>query len=99
MTQRVRELAERETALQLRCAAQRRAVGREVDDIETRLRTVDRIAGATSRAIRNPAVLALAGVGLFALGRVRALRLLGRAWLLVSAARRVLRASRALRSL
>jgi hypothetical protein len=92
MSNRVRELAERQAALQLRCAFQRRAVAQEVRSIEARFDSVDRIVGLTRGVLRNPAVIAGGVVALLVLGRLRGLRLLGHAVLLAVGARRSLQA-------
>jgi hypothetical protein len=94
MSDRVRELADRRGTLQLRCAAQRGALGREVSSIETRLRSVDRLVAIARGALLHPAVLAVGAATLFALGRRRAWRALARGLLLAGAARRLFRAVR-----
>ena len=57
MSDRVRELAEREAALLLRCAAQRRAVVAEVHGIQARLRTVDRVTAVARGTLLHPVVI------------------------------------------
>jgi hypothetical protein len=93
MSERTRELAEREAALRLRCAAQRRAVASEVDAIVGRFSGVDRLAVATRGVLLHPAVVVAGVVALLAFGRSRGLRLAGRVFLLVTAARRLIRAA------
>src|SRR5262245_40205355 len=88
---RVAELAERERALRLHCAAQRNAIAREVASVETRLATVDRVAAITRRIVTHPAVVVGGLLLMVSLGRARSFQLLGRGLLLANAARRLLR--------
>lgn len=90
MSDRARELAERQAELQLRCAVQRRAIAAELRSVETRFDSVDRAATVARNVLRNPAVIAGGIVALLMLGRVGGFRLLGRAFLLMSAGRRLL---------
>ena len=94
MSDRVRELAERQASLEWRCAEQRATVAREVAAIEERFRSTDRVAGL-ARVLLRPPVLVAAAATLLVAGRVRALRILGRALLFAAAARRLLRAAKA----
>jgi hypothetical protein len=71
MSDRVRELAERQVALQLRCAFQRRAVAQEVRSIEARFDSVDRAVKVARGVLRNPAVIAGGVIALLVLGRLR----------------------------
>lgn len=87
---RTRDLAERQAALQLRCAAQRHAFGREAVDIERRLETVDRAAIVARRLVRNPVVIALGVAALVAIGPSRVVRYAGRAAVVASITRRAL---------
>jgi hypothetical protein len=96
MSQRLHELSERQTALQLRCASQRLAVAREVYAIEVRLRAVDRVAAVARRVVQNRVVIAAGLIALFAVGRLRALRVLGRGLVLVTTASRLVRAAKRL---
>ena len=73
MSNRVRELAEREAALLLRCAAQRRALGARCSVIEARLQSVDRVAAVARSTLLNPVVIVGGLVTLLALGRTREL--------------------------
>jgi hypothetical protein len=98
VSERVLELAARQAELQLRCAAQRRAVAVELRSIESRFESVDRVASAAQRVLRNPAVIAGGTVVLLALGRMGGFRLLGRALLLLTAGRRLLNALRLFRA-
>jgi len=91
MSDRVRELAERQAELQLRCAVQRRMLAAELRSVESRFDTVDRVASVARNALHNPAVIAGGIIGLLMLGRVGGFRLLGRAFLLMSAGRRLVR--------
>jgi hypothetical protein len=91
MSDRVRELAERESALRLRCAAQRNAIAREVASVETRLATVDRVARTARKIATHPAAIGAGMLVVILLGRARTFRLLGHGLLLANAARRLLR--------
>jgi hypothetical protein len=91
MSERVRELADRQAALQLRCALQRRAVAREVESVEARFDSVDRAAALARGVLLNPVVIAAGIIALLTFGRAGGLHLLGRAVLLAAAARRLLR--------
>jgi len=93
---RVRELAEKQARLQRRCAEQRASIGSEINGIEGRFRSLDRAAGLAQGALLHPVVIGAGLVALLTLGRVRGLRLLGRALLLSIAARRLIQAARGL---
>lgn len=88
MTDRIRELGEREAELQLRCALQRRELAKEVSIVEHRLSSVDRVAQVTRSVVLNPVVVVAGIVGLIVLGRSGSYRLLSRGVLLAAAARR-----------
>lgn len=94
MSQRVRELVERQERLQRRCAAQRAEITGEVASIEARFAGVDRIAGIASKVLLHPLVIAGGTVALLTIGRRRGTRLVGRLFLLTTAARRLLHAVR-----
>jgi hypothetical protein len=96
MSNRVRELADREAKLLLRSAAQRRAFAHEVQDIEARLRTVDRVAAVTRSTLLHPVVIVGGLVGLLVLGRTRAFHLIGRGLVMFSTGRRLLRIAQGL---
>lgn len=68
---RLRDLAERQAALQLRCAVQRGQLAREVGNIEQRLESVDRATLAAKRVLRHPVVIALGVAVLAAIGPKR----------------------------
>jgi len=91
MSRRLKELAERQAALQERCAAQRGAIASEVQSIQDRLQLVNRVAALTQTVLRDPAVLVVGAAGLLWLGRARGFRPLARGILLGAAVRRVLR--------
>jgi len=91
---RVRELAEKQARLQRRCAEQRANIGNEINGIEGRFRLLDRAAGLAQSALLHPVVIGAGLVALFTFGRVRGLRLLGRALLLGIAARRLIQAAK-----
>jgi hypothetical protein len=94
MSDRARELADRRATLQLRCAAQRRAVARDVQGIEARLHSVDRAAEIARDVLLHPMVIVASVVVLLAVGRTRMFHLLGRGLVLATAARRLLRLAR-----
>lgn len=94
MTHRVEELKERQALLQERCAAQRARIAREVAGIETRFARFDRVAGMARSTLLHPVVIAGGIVALLTIGRMRGMRLVGRLYLLTTAARRLLQAVR-----
>lgn len=94
MSHRVRELVERQTRLQRRCAAERAEIAGEIASIEARFAGVDRVAGFAGRMMLNPVVLTGGVVALLTIGRARGMRLVGRLFLLTTAARRLLAAVR-----
>lgn len=96
MSERVKELAERERSLQARCAAQRASIAHEVAAIEARFDGVERIAGLARSALLNPVVIAGGIVALLTIGRMRGMRLVGRLYLLSTAARRLIQVVRTL---
>jgi hypothetical protein len=96
MSDRVKELAERERSLQARCGAQRASIAREVAAIEGRFGAVDRMAGLARGALLHPAVIAGGIVALLTVGRLRGMRLVGRLYLLTTAARRLVQVVRVL---
>jgi hypothetical protein len=96
MSDRVKELAERERRLQARCAAQRAHFAHEVAAIEARFGAVDRMAGLARSALLHPAVIAGGIVALLTIGRLRGMRLIGRLYLLTTAARRLIQVVRVL---
>jgi hypothetical protein len=95
MSDRVEELAVRERNLQARCAAQRASIAYEVAAIEARFDGVDRMARLVRGALLNPAVIA-GGIALLTIGRSRGMRLVGRLYLLSTAARRLIQVVRTL---
>jgi hypothetical protein len=96
MSDRVKELTERQTLLQQRCAAQRASFARETASIEARFAAVDRMAGLARSTLLHPAVIAAGTVALLTIGRLRGMRLIGRLFLLTTAARRLLQVVRRL---
>jgi hypothetical protein len=94
MTERARELAERNAALRARCALQRDAMADEVDGIVARFALIDRVAAVTRNALLHPAVIVAGAIALLAFGRARGLRLVVRVVLLANAARRLVRTAR-----
>lgn len=94
MSERARELAERQLQLQQRCAAQRATVAREVATIEARFTTLDRTVALARKVVLHPAAITTGVLVLFVLGRVGGFHLVGRAFLLATATRRLLTAIR-----
>jgi hypothetical protein len=94
MSERMRELAERRAALQLRAALQRREIAREVAAVEARLLAADRVIALTRGVLRHPAVIGSAVLVFVLVGRARAVRLLGQAALLAGGVRGLLRSAR-----
>jgi hypothetical protein len=89
MSERMRELAERQRRLEERCALQRAAVAYEVRSIEQRFATVDRVAGVARSTLFHAALVA--GIAaLLTMGRAKGLRLIARALLFGTAVRRLL---------
>ena len=91
MTDRELELAERYAELRLQCAVQRRVIAAEVENVEARFVSVDRFAIMARSAVLQPRVLLAGIVALVAFGRVRAFGTIGRAFLMLTAARRLWR--------
>jgi hypothetical protein len=89
MSDRVKQLAERQAELQARCAAQRALIADEVAAIEVRFSRFDRLARVTRSTLLHPAVIAGGVVALLTVGRVRGMRLVGRLFLLSTAVRRL----------
>ncbi|MEO8464396.1 MAG: hypothetical protein ABI640_03580 [Gammaproteobacteria bacterium] len=96
MSDRELELAERHAELRLQCAVQRRVVAAEVENLEARFRSVDRFAILTRSALLQPRVLLAGVIALVVFGRIRAFSTIGRAFLLMTAARRLWRAAKLL---
>jgi hypothetical protein len=90
MSDRVRELAERQAELQERCAAQRAVVAHEAASIEARFDVVDRVVVLARNTVLNPSVIVAAATVVLVVGRLRGLGLLGRLLLLGTAARRLI---------
>jgi hypothetical protein len=96
---RVKQLAEREAQLQQRCAAQRASIAHELASIEARFERADRIAGLARTTLLHPAVIVGGIVAFLAIGRSRGMRLVGRLYLLSTAARRLMQTIRVLQGL
>jgi hypothetical protein len=99
MSHRVQELAERETNLRQRCAAQRTMIAQEIASIEARFERVDRIARVARTTLLNPVVIVGAVVALFTIGRSRGMRVVGRLWVLSTAVRRLVQTIRVFQGL
>jgi hypothetical protein len=91
MSGRLAELAQRREELQRRAAAQRDELGEYVGEIETRGAGVDRGYTRIQGLLRKPVTLAGGAALLFFLGPRRVVSLAGRAAILVSIARRLIR--------
>lgn len=89
MSDRVRQLAQRQAELQARCAAQRALIADEVAAIEMRFSRFDRIARVTRATLLHPAVIAGGVIALLTVGRARGMRLVGRLLVLSTAVRRL----------
>lgn len=96
MSAREQELAERYEKLRLQSVFQRRAIGAEVKNIQTRFGTVDRLAIMARSTLLQPRVLVAGMVALLAFGRLRGLNTIGRVFLLMTAARRLWRTAKLL---
>lgn len=94
MSQRVRELVEREERLRQRSAAQRADMAGEISSIEARFAGVDRIAGLAGKVLLHPLVITGATVAFLTIGRRRGARVVRRLFLLATAARRLLQTVR-----
>jgi len=90
VSERVKELAERELRLQQRCAAQRASIAREVASLEARFERVDRIARVARATLLHPVVIVGGIVALLTIGRSRGVKIVGRLYLLSTAVGRLL---------
>ena len=99
MSERVKQLAEREARLQERCAAERASIALELASIEARFERVDSIARAARTTLLHPVVIVGAVVALFTIGRSRGMRLVGRLYVLATAVRRLVQTVRVFQGL
>jgi hypothetical protein len=99
VSNRIKQLAEREAQLQARCAAQRASVAREIAGIEERFARVDRIARVARAALLHPVVIVGGVVALLTIGRAKGLHLIGRLYLLSTAAGRLVQTIRVFQGL
>jgi len=99
VSDRVKQLGEKEAQLRQRCEAQRATVAREIASIEARFERVDRFARVARAALLHPAVIVGAVVALFTIGRSRGMRLVGRLYVLNAAARQLLQTIRVFKGL
>jgi hypothetical protein len=88
MNDRLAELADRRTRLQLKAAAQRAQLGVAMESIESRVRTVDNVLLKVRPLLRKPVLLAGGAALALFIGPGRLLKMAGRAMLLITAARR-----------
>jgi len=94
MSERVKQLAEREARLQERCAAERASIAHELASIEARFERVDNIARVARTTLLHPLVIVGGVVALFTIGRSRGMRLVGRLYVLSTAVRRLVQTVR-----
>ena len=99
MSNRVKQLAEKEARLQARCAAQRASIAKEVASIEARFARVDRIARIARTTLLHPVVIVGGVVALLTIGRSRGMRLVGRLYVLSTAVRRLMQTIRVFQGL
>lgn len=99
MSNRVKQLAEREAMLRARCVAQRAMIAREVAGLEARFARVDRIARVARTTLLHPIVIVGGVVALLTIGRSRGMRLIGRLYLLSTAVRRLVQTIRVFQGL
>ena len=99
MSDRVKQLAEREALLQQRCAAQRESLTREIASIEARFERIDRIARVARTTLLHPVVIAGGIVALLTVSRLRGMRVIGRLYLLSTAVRRLVQTIRVFQGL
>jgi YqjK-like protein len=99
VSDRVKQLAEREALLQARCAAQRAAIASEVASIEARFERIDRVARIARTTLLHPVVIVGGIVALLTIGRSRGMRLVGRLYLLSTAVRRLVQTIRVFQGL
>jgi hypothetical protein len=90
MKYRPTELAERRAQLQRKAAAQRAQLGLHVDAIESRTSALDQGFLKAQRLLQKPVLLAGGAALALFVGPVRAVRLVGKAALLIAGARRLL---------
>jgi hypothetical protein len=91
MPNRLDQLARKRRQLQQQAAAQRQQLGEHFDAIDARFRGFDQGIVKVQGFLQRPALLAGAAALLTFMGPWRALRLVGKAALLLSAARRLFR--------
>jgi hypothetical protein len=89
MSNRLRELAERRTRLQLRCASQRDELEQLIAQIETPVHRIDNAIVRLQDFFRRPAVLLGAAATLFVVGPRKLMRVAGKSWFWISTVRRL----------
>jgi len=99
VSDRVKELAERQARLQQRCALQRASIATEVASLEGRFARVDRIARLARTTLLHPVVIVGGIVAAFTVGRSRGMRFIGRVYVLSTAVRRLLQTIRVFQGL
>jgi len=99
MSNRVKQLAEKEAQLQARCAAQRASIANEVASMEARFARVDRIARVARTTLLHPVVIVGGVVALLTIGKSRGVRLVGHLYVLSTAVRRLVQTIRVFQGL
>ena len=99
MSNRVKQLAEKEARLQARCAAQRASIANEVASMEARFARVDRIARVARTTLLHPVVIVGGVVALLTIGKSRGVRLVGHLYVLSTAVRRLVQTIRVFQGL
>ena len=94
MNDHLAELAERRARLQEKADAQRRQLGAHMSVIDARFSGVDRGFVKARSWLRSPLLLSGGAALLFGVGPGRAMRLVGKAALLIATARRLFRLAR-----
>jgi len=84
-------LAQRRAALKLQCAAQREQLAHAVAEIQEQLQGVDRVIGIVRGFRLSPAMVAGAAAVVLGIGSTRAVRLVGRGWLVFNTIQRIWR--------
>jgi YqjK-like protein len=99
MSDRVKELEERQARLQQRCALQRASIATEIASLEARFARIDRVARVARTTLLHPVVIVGGIVALLTVGRSRGMRLIGRVYVLSTAVRRLLQTVRVFQGL
>ncbi len=87
MSNRLRELAERRTRLQLRCASQRNELEDLIGQIEAPIHRIDNVILRVRDFARRPPVMLGALATVFLIGPRKLMRVAGKTWFWISTAR------------